>query len=71
VLSWDEHTFINPDLTLYIEREPLGEWVALQSQMRVTQGSVAVAESVLWDKRGRIGHAIQALLVGPRAGGPT
>jgi hypothetical protein len=67
VLSWDEHTFINPDLTVYIEREPLGEWVALQSQMHVTRGSVAMAESVLWDERGRIGRAIQALLVGLRA----
>jgi acyl-coenzyme A thioesterase PaaI-like protein len=66
-LSWSEHMFINPDLTLYIERAPDGEWLALQSQMRVTQGSVATAESVLWDERGRIGRAIQALLVGPRA----
>jgi hypothetical protein len=66
VLSWDEHVFINPDLTLYLERDPVGEWVALQSQMRVTQGSVAVAESVLWDEHGRIGRAIQSLLVGPR-----
>jgi acyl-coenzyme A thioesterase PaaI-like protein len=65
VLSWEEHTFINPDLTVYVERDPVGEWVALQSQMRVTQGSVAMAESVLWDERGRIGRAIQALLVGP------
>jgi hypothetical protein len=65
-LSWDEHMFINPDLTLYIEREPVGEWVALQSQMRVSAGAVAVAESVLFDQRGRIGRAIQALLVGPR-----
>jgi Acyl-CoA thioesterase N-terminal domain/Acyl-CoA thioesterase C-terminal domain len=66
VLSWEEHVFINPDLTLYIEREPIGEWVALQSQMRVALGSVAVAESVLWDERGRVGRAIQSLLVGPR-----
>jgi acyl-Coa thioesterase superfamily protein/acyl-CoA thioesterase superfamily protein len=65
-LSWSEHTFINPDLTLYVERDPIGEWVALQSQMCVTQGSVAMAESVLWDERGRIGRAVQALLVGPR-----
>jgi hypothetical protein len=65
-LSWSEHMFINPDLTLYIERAPAGEWVALQSQMRVTRGSIAIAESVLWDERGRIGRAIQALLVGPR-----
>jgi hypothetical protein len=66
VLSWSEHVFINADLTLYIEREPRGEWIALQSQTRVTTGSVAVAESVLWDKWGRIGRATQALLVSRR-----
>jgi hypothetical protein len=58
--------FINPDLTLYLEREPVDEWVALQSEMRVLAGSVSVAESVLWDRRGRIGRAVQSLLVGPR-----
>jgi hypothetical protein len=63
VVSWEEHTFINPDLTVYLERDPIGEWVALQSEMRVTAGSVALAESVLWDQRGRIGRATQALLV--------
>jgi acyl-Coa thioesterase superfamily protein/acyl-CoA thioesterase superfamily protein len=71
VLSWEDHTFINPDLTLYLERDPAGEWVALQSQMRVTQGSVAVAESVLWDEHGRIGRAIQSLLVAGRPPGAT
>jgi Thioesterase-like superfamily len=66
VLSWEEHVFINPDLTLYFEREPVDEWVALQAETRVGLGSVAVAESVLWDQQGRIGRATQALLVGQR-----
>ncbi|MGZ4366087.1 MAG: thioesterase family protein [Gaiellaceae bacterium] len=66
VLNWAEHVFINPDLTLYLERKPVDEWVALQSEMRVLAGSVSVAESVLWDRRGRIGRAVQSLLVGPR-----
>jgi acyl-coenzyme A thioesterase PaaI-like protein len=65
-LSWEEHVFINPDLTLYLEREPRGEWVALQSETRVGLGSVALAESVLWDEDGRIGRATQALLVSRR-----
>ena len=65
-VSWEEHVFINPDLTVYLEREPEGEWVALQSETRVLAGSVAVAQSVLWDQQGRIGRATQALLVGPR-----
>jgi hypothetical protein len=66
VLSWDKHVFINPDLTVYVEREPIGEWIAVQAEMRVALGSVAGAESVLWDERGRIGRAVQSLLVGPR-----
>ena len=66
VLSWEDHVFINPDLTVYLEREPDDEWVALQSEMRVIEGSVAVAESVLWDRRGRIGRATQSLLVSRR-----
>jgi acyl-coenzyme A thioesterase PaaI-like protein len=66
VLSWEEHVFINPDLTLYLERPPRGEWVALQARTRVLGGQVAMAESVLWDQAGRIGHATQALLVSTR-----
>lgn len=63
MLSWGEHVFINPDLTLYLEREPRGEWVALQSEMRLALGNVAIAESVLWDQDGRVGRATQSLLV--------
>jgi hypothetical protein len=65
-LSWDEHMFINPDLTIYFERDPVGEWVALQARMYLAPGAVATAESVLWDERGRIGRAVQSLLVGRR-----
>ncbi|MGH2916204.1 MAG: thioesterase family protein [Solirubrobacteraceae bacterium] len=65
-LSWGEHMFINPDLTVHFEREPIGQWVALQASSRVQRGSAALAESVLWDERGRIGRAVQSLLVGRR-----
>jgi hypothetical protein len=63
-LSWEKHTFINPDLTVFVEREPVDEWVALDSRTRVQRGSVALAESELWDRHGRIGRAVQTLLVG-------
>jgi hypothetical protein len=66
VLSWEDHVFINADLTLHLERPPTSEWVALQSEMRVLRGSVATAESVLWDETGRLGRAVQSLLVAPR-----
>jgi hypothetical protein len=65
-LSWDEYLFINADLTLYIEREPVGEWICLDSETRISADGIGLAESVLYDQRGRVGRATQALLVAPR-----
>jgi len=65
-LSWEEYLYINPDLTLYVEREPVGEWICLESQTRIAAGGIGIAESVLYDERGRVGRATQALLVAPR-----
>lgn len=65
-LSWDDYMFINPDLTLYVEREPVGEWICLDSQTRIADEGIGMAESVLYDQRGRVGRATQALLVAPR-----
>jgi Thioesterase-like superfamily len=66
VLPWSDYTFINPDLTLYIERVPVGEWIGLASQTMIPADGIGMAESVLFDQRGRVGRATQALLVGPR-----
>jgi hypothetical protein len=65
-LSWDEFLFINPDLTIYIEREPVGDWICLQSTTRIPPDGVGIAESVVYDGRGRVGRALQSLLVAPR-----
>jgi hypothetical protein len=65
-LSWDDYLYINPDLTLYVEREPVGEWICLDSETRIATGGIGMAESVLYDLRGRVGRATQALLVVPR-----
>jgi Thioesterase-like superfamily len=62
-VPWEGHAFINPDLTLYIERQPLGKWICLEAVTRVPRGGVGVAESVIYDERGRVGRAIQSLLV--------
>jgi Acyl-CoA thioesterase C-terminal domain/Acyl-CoA thioesterase N-terminal domain len=66
VLSWDEYMFINPDLTLYVDRVPEGEWICLRSQTTLTPGGIGTAESLLFDQRGRVGRATQALLVARR-----
>jgi Acyl-CoA thioesterase C-terminal domain/Acyl-CoA thioesterase N-terminal domain len=66
ILPWDRQVFINPDLTLYIDRPPEGEWICLESRTIIPRGGVGIAESVIYDRRGRVGRALQALLVGPR-----
>jgi hypothetical protein len=63
VVPWKDHLFINPDLSLYVEREPVGDWICLSSETRVLSGGVGVAESVLYDREGRVGRAVQALVV--------
>jgi hypothetical protein len=65
-LPWDEYMFINPDLTLYVDREPVGEWICLEAQTIIAPDGVGTAESILYDERGRVGLAIQALLVARR-----
>jgi acyl-coenzyme A thioesterase PaaI-like protein len=66
LLPWDGYTFINPDLTLYIEREPLGEWICLRSRTLIAPQGIGTAESVLFDSSGRVGTATQALVVARR-----
>jgi Acyl-CoA thioesterase C-terminal domain len=43
-----------------------GEWVCLDSVTRVD--GLGLAETTLWDERGRIGRAAQTLLVRRRIG---
>jgi hypothetical protein len=65
-VSWTTHIFINPDLTLYLERLPEGEWVGLDAVTRLSDGGIGVSDSGLYDERGRIGRAQQGLYVAER-----
>jgi hypothetical protein len=67
-ISWvlsrlDGWGFINPDLTIYLHRLPIGEWVCLEAVSRVEPHGIGLAESRLWDERGLIGRSLQSLLV--------
>jgi hypothetical protein len=65
-VPWPGHTFINPDLTLYLERQPVGEWICIEARTRLPREGIGVAEGVIYDEHGRVGRAIQALLVNRR-----
>lgn len=55
--------FINPDLTVHLHRPPEGEWVCLDSRTHLGGGGTGLAESALFDERGRLGRSVQSLLI--------
>jgi hypothetical protein len=65
-LDWTRYVFINPDLTLYLAREPVGDWVCLDASTAVEPDGIGLAVSVVRDERGQIGRAAQALYVAER-----
>jgi hypothetical protein len=62
-LEFGSHLFINPDLSVIVHRPPVGEWVCLDARTRYGTPGIGMAESALWDRQGRIGRAVQCLLV--------
>jgi hypothetical protein len=65
-LDWNRFIFINVDLTVQLEREPLGEWVGLDAVTLPQPTGIGTAEAVLHDRQGRVGRALQTLLVTER-----
>lgn len=60
------HWFINTELTVHLLRDLEGEWVNLDAVTRIGGNGIGIAETVLRDRRGRLGRGTQALLVAPR-----
>ncbi len=60
-LDWREWLFINPDLTIYVHRPPVGEWVGLESITEIEPHGIGLAATVLHDDDGPIGRSMQSL----------
>jgi acyl-Coa thioesterase superfamily protein len=65
-LDYRHYLFINVDLTVHLERMPEGEWVCVDAVTLPQPNGIGTAESVLSDGRGRIGRALQTLLIAQR-----
>jgi hypothetical protein len=65
-LDYQRYLFINVDLTVHLERMPVGEWVCVDAVTLPQSSGNGTAESVLSDDRGRIGRALQTLLISER-----
>ena len=62
-----QHTFVNPDLTVYLHRPPVGEWVCLDARTIPQAHGIGLADTRLLDEQGPIGRSAQSLLIDARA----
>lgn len=66
VVPFGELLYINPDLTVFLQRVPVDEWVCLDAATTIGPDGVGIARSELFDRRGHLGHSTQTLLIEPR-----
>jgi hypothetical protein len=66
VLPMDRYLFINPDLSVYASRQPMGEWICLDARTLHGPTGTGLAESALYDAGGLVGRSVQSLLLDHR-----
>jgi Acyl-CoA thioesterase C-terminal domain/Acyl-CoA thioesterase N-terminal domain len=66
VLPFSDWLFINPELTVHVQREAQGEWISLAAETTIAAGGTGLARSVLCDDRGPVAYGAQSLLVARR-----
>ncbi|WP_322514551.1 thioesterase family protein [Rhodopseudomonas palustris] len=66
LLDFKHWIFINADLNVFLARQPVGDWVLLNSEMWLGPDGAGIASSRLADVTGYFGRAIQNLVIEPR-----
>lgn len=68
-LPIDRFIYINPDLTVSLHRQPVGEWLAIAARSVAQPTGIGLTTSTLFDQDGRIGTAAQSLFLDTRPDG--
>lgn len=66
VLPFEAWLFINPDLTVHLERYPQGDWICLEAATSIDPGGFGLARSTLYDVGGAVARGAQSLFVSSR-----
>ncbi len=67
IQTLDNSGFINADITLYLHRMPLGDWIGMDARSIHQAHGLGMIESRMYDESGPVGVAVQALLANRRA----
>jgi hypothetical protein len=61
-----EYLFVNTDLNVFLHRAPEGEWIGMDSKTLLEPSGVGLTDTLLHDRRGPVGRALQTLYVAAR-----
>jgi hypothetical protein len=59
----DKVHFLNPDLSLSLHRDPIGEWFASKAISHWQPDGTGMADAELFDTAGPVGRAVQSILL--------
>jgi hypothetical protein len=65
-VRWDQFTFVNPELTVFMLREPEGDWIGNDAVTAIDPGGIGLADATLHDAHGPFARALQSLYVAKR-----
>ncbi len=68
-LDPEAYLYVNPDITLYAHRLPVGEWVGMKSAAHQHRSGIGLADTRVFDETGPLGRINQAQLLDRRRGG--
>ncbi len=68
-LNPEAYIYVNPDITLYAHRLPVGEWVGMKSAAHQHRSGIGLADTRVFDETGPLGRINQAQLLDRRPGG--
>jgi hypothetical protein len=61
IVDMREWTFINPEISLYFFRPPVGEWILIRSRTRVGANGAGLTTATLGDCEGPFAEVMQAM----------
>lgn len=53
---------INTDVSLYLHRRPISEWLGLDARSRMQESGAGLVETTLFDSQGPVGKVLQAII---------
>lgn len=65
-VPFEEWVFVNPEVTVHLLREPVGEWVLLEASTEVAADGIGLAVSRISDQQGFVARGAQSLFVDRR-----